>query len=348
MVHGSRNKPYIAGIRMALPERTLSNEELAQEFSGWTAARIHEKTGIRERRIADRKTCASDLSTRAVRELFDEQLAEPNQIDFLLNCTQTPDYLLPPTACLLQERLGLPRDCGALDFNLGCSGFVYGLGLAKGLIETDQAKTVLLVTADTYSRLIHPQDRSTRTLFGDAAAATLIRTGDSDSLIGPFHYGTDGSGAENLIVRTGGMKKRHIADAKAFTDDMGNCRTENDLFLDGREVFHFALDVVPGAVQSLLDQTGLKMDDIDLFVFHQANRFMLEHLRLELEIPSARFLIAMENVGNTVSASIPIALHKAMASDRLKEGDIVMLVGFGVGYSWAATLLQWVVPSPGD
>jgi 3-oxoacyl-[acyl-carrier-protein] synthase-3 len=240
----------------------------------------------------------------------------------------------------LQNRLAIPTKAGALDFNLGCSGFIYGLGLARGLIETRQASCVLLLTGETYSKFIHPADRSVRTIFGDAAAATLVRAGDSEW--GPFVYGTDGTGAPNLIVPAGGMRERQPAKpAIEVGDDSGKVRSRSHLFMDGPEVFNFTLERIPAVVSELLERGGKRLEEIDLFVFHQANRYMLEHLRRKIGIPPEKFCIAMEHCGNTVSSTIPIALKMAVAEGKLKAGDTVAMVGFGVGYSWGATLMKW-------
>jgi 3-oxoacyl-[acyl-carrier-protein] synthase III len=334
-------KALVAAIRSAFPETVLDNEELASEYHGWSAEKILAKTGIRRRRIAAPEECASDLAVRAAESVIADTGLDRSSVDFLLYCTQTPDYFLPTTACVVQHRLGLPQSCGALDFNLGCSGFVYGLGLAKALIETGQARKMLLITADTYSKLINRADKSVRTLFGDGAAATLIVAEERESLVGPFVYGTDGGGARNIIVQAGGMRLPAEPQAQLLHDDSGNARTINDLHMNGAEVFNFTLRTVPEAVCQLLASAGIDQEAIDLFVFHQANLFMLDHLRRKLRIPAEKFVIALEDVGNTVSSSIPMALRHAEQQGKLKPDALVMLVGFGVGYSWAATLLRW-------
>ena len=335
-------KAFIKAVEYHLPEVCLDNAQLAKEFPDWTAEKIEAKTGITCRRLAAPEECASDLAVAAAQKLFATGTCQSQDIDYLLLCTQSPDYFLPTTACLLQHRLGLPTACGALDFNLGCSGFVYGLGLAKGLIETAQAKNVLLLTAETYSKFIHPGDKSVRAVFGDAAAATLVSAAEANTdLIGPFVFGTDGSGAKNLIVPTGGTRRPSNTDAPVREDAAGNRRTDNNLFMDGPEIFNFTLRVVPQTTSELLARADLKMEDVDHWVFHQANRFMLEHLRKKLNIPSERFPILMANCGNTVSSTIPIVLHELKVQGRLRPGQIIALVGFGVGYSWGATLLRW-------
>ena len=339
----------VKAIEYYLPDHVLTNSQLVAEFPEWTVGKIEEKTGIVERHIAAESECSSDLGVAAVQKLFASGVCQPSEIDYLLLCTQTPDYFLPTTACIMQNRLGIPTTAGALDFNLGCSGFVYGLGLAKGLIETNQARNVLLITAETYSRFIHPGDKSVRTLFGDAAAATLVQgvaadATQKDPWIGPFVFGTDGSGASNLIVPTGGMRHRYsTGHEQATLDEYGNWRTADNLYMNGSEIFTFTLRVVPQAVQHLLSQTEKRLEEIDLFVFHQANQYMLDHLRKKLKIPESKFYIAMRHCGNTVSATIPIALKHALLEGILQPGQQVMLVGFGVGYSWGATLLRWAV-----
>jgi len=232
---------------------------------------------------------------------------------------------------------------GALDFNLGCSGYIYGLGLASGLIATGQAANVLFITAETYSKFIHPEDRSVRTLFGDAAAATLIRANDDlNAGIGPVVLGTDGSGAQNLIVPAGALRTpRSPKTGEANESDHANLRSSDNLYMNGPEIFAFTMRIVPQVIRRLLNKAALTLDSVDYFVFHQANQFMLEHLRNKLAIPKEKFCFAVRESGNTVSCTIPIALRQAQDSGYLRPGMRVMLVGFGVGYSWGASVVQW-------
>ncbi len=337
-------KAAIRAIEYYLPEKAVTTEQLSAEFPEWSVQKIDEKTGIQARHIAGEDECSSDLAVAAAQKLFASGVCAARDIDYVLLCTQSPDYFLPTTACLIQDRLGIPTSAGALDFNLGCSGFVYGLGLAQGLIESGQATNVLLLTAETYSKFIHPRDRSVRTIFGDAAAATLVSAVEADGpLIGPFVFGTDGRGANNLIVPTGGLRRARTAEtAREITDDSGSVRTQDHLFMDGAEIFNFTLKAVPQSVCQLLERSRKTLEEIDLFVFHQANRYMLEHLRRKIKVPQDKFCVAMSHCGNTVSSTIPIALKHAQLEGRLKPGDLTMLVGFGVGYSWAAGLARWV------
>lgn len=336
-------KAVIKAIEYALPERVLTNDLLAEEFPEWSVDKIQEKTGIANRHIVEGGQCASDLAVEAAAKVFASGICKPEDIDYLIFCTQSSDYFLPTTACLLQDRLNLPTTAGAFDFNLGCSGYVYGLGLAKGLIETGQAKSVLLITAETYSKHIHPGDKSVRSLFGDAAAATWIQGEDQKpESIGPFVYGTDGRGGENLIVPVGGMRHTKGPNTdRVDMDENGNQRSSENLYMNGPEIFTFTLRSVPKVVKSLLVKAGLEFDDVDLFVFHQANKFMLESLRKKTKIPEDKFYLAYEKFGNTVSSTIPIALKEALLEGSLKPGMKVMLVGFGVGYSWGGVIVDW-------
>lgn len=337
--------PYarVAHIEYQLPEQVVDNEALAKQFPDWSVDKIFSKTGIAKRHVAAEGECASDLAVAACNKLFDSGCIERGEIDFLLFCTQSPDHPLPATACLLQHRLGLKKSCGAFDFNQGCSGFVYGLGIAKGLIESGQARNVLLLTADTYSKYINPADKSVRTLFGDAAAATLISASEGDrELIGSFEYGTDGAGGGNLIVPAGGSRTCVSEESRAETfDESGNRRSQCNLYMNGPAIFEFSMQSVPAVVNGVLARAGLGMEDVDVFALHQANRFMLDSLRKRLGVPKEKFLMRFEHCGNTVSCTIPIALKEAALSNDLKAGDKVMAVGFGVGYSWAGCLIRW-------
>jgi 3-oxoacyl-[acyl-carrier-protein] synthase III len=332
----------LRAIEFHLPDATLSTAQLAAEFPEWTVAKIDAKTGIHCRHLASPQECASDLAVTAAKKLFDSGACDPQDVDYILLCTQSPDYFLPTTACLLQERLGIPTTAGALDFNLGCSGFIYGLGLAEALVCSGQAKRILLLTAETYSKFLNSRDRSVRTIFGDAAAATLLSASDSTvPLLGPFVYGTDGSGGPNLIVPAGGMRcPRSEETALEKEDDQGNVRAANELYMNGPEVFNFTLERVPETVRRLLEKSALALEQVDLFVFHQANSYMLDHLRKRLGIPQEKFVIAMGDCGNTVSSTIPIALKHVALSRRLTPGMSVMAVGFGVGYSWGAAMVR--------
>src|SRR5258706_15837953 len=241
----------------------------------------------------------------------------------------------------MQDRLGLRTDGGAIDINQGCSGYVYGLALAKSLVEAGTAGNVLLITADTYTKFINRRDRSLLTLFGDGAAATLVRAVKADSgLVGPSVWGTGGRGANQIMVKAGGLRCRPTAETAIEKEDSsGNWRSDQNLFMDGADVFSFALRTVPPTLQQLLEKSGLTIDQIDFIIPHQANKFVLERLRAKLKFPAGKFWIDMEQSGNTVSSTIPIALESAIEQQRVKKGDRVPLVVFGVCYSWGGTLI---------
>lgn len=329
----------IKAIEYALPEKILTNEELASEFGDWTAEKILDKTGIASRHVVEDDECASDLAVKAAQKLFSNGMVKPEEIDFLLFATQSPDYVLPTTACILQDRLGIPQTSGALDFNLGCSAFIYGLALAKSLVHSGIAKHVLLLTAETYTKHINPMDKSNRTIFGDGAAAILVAEGGHE--IGEFDLGTDGSGKDVLIIPAGGTRLPHSPETAVESIYKNSIRSQNNLYMDGAEVFNFAIRVVPQSIKRLLEKHQFVLSDIDLFIFHQANKFMLDFLRKKVKIPEEKFYINMTDVGNTVSATIPIALKRAENEGRLKKGYKVLLIGFGVGLSWGSTLIIW-------
>lgn len=332
-------KIFIKGISYYLPEKVLTNEDLVKVFPEWSVEKVASKIGIHERHIAARNETASDMAAAAAEKLIDEYKIDRNCIDFILLCTQSPDYFLPTSSCLIQDRLGLRTDTGALDFNQGCSGFIYGLSLAKGLICAGIAKNVLLLTSETYSKYIHERDKGNLTIFGDAAAATLIST-DGYAELMEFSLGTDGRGAKNLIVETGGL--RCVNAKKSITwDEGGNPVSPDHLFMNGTEIFNFTLDTVPLLIDEIFSKNGLKQEDIDLFVLHQANRYMMEFLRKKLRIAPEQFYYYLEKVGNTVSSTIPIAIKEGMNDGSILPGKRVLLAGFGVGYSWGGTILKF-------
>lgn len=329
----------IEKVTSFFPGKKVGNDELAQIKEGWTPAKIFEKTGIKSRSVVTSEECASDLAFQAAQAMFLSENRE--EVDFLLFCTQSPDYILPSSACILQHRLGLQTNCGAFDFNLGCSGYIYGLALAESMISSGLAKTVLLLNGDTYSRYVHEEDLSTRTIFGDAGTASLIKKSSKHKLHS-FVLGTDGSGADKLILRKGGSRASRATSDGGKADQLV-CDRHNDrwIYMNGPEIFNFTLKTVPPLVSGVLDKSGLNQTEIDYYIFHQANRFILEHLRRKLQIPADRFCICLEDCGNTVSATIPIALESAIQSGRIQDGMKILLIGFGVGLSWGGCILEW-------
>lgn len=322
----------VGPIAVYLPPTVETNDELRAQFPHWDMDLIYSKTGIRQRHIAEAGECASDLGVAAAEKLFAEHKIDRSSIDFLLFCTQTPDYPLPTTACLMQDRLGLSIHVGALDFNLGCSGFVYGLSLAEGLIRSGAARRVLFITAETYSKYIDAADRSLRTIFGDGAAATLVEAGEQPSLTA-FTFGTDGRGADTLLVTKGGWRP-----AEQAIQPRKRQRWRSPLYMDGPGLVNFTEESIPKLVEEVLRRAELKREQIDLYLMHQATRFMLDRLRLRLELDEARLPTFLEDCGNTVSSTIPILIDALRSDGRLTPGMRTMLVGFGVGLSWAGCI----------
>lgn len=328
----------IKAISYFLPETILTNEDLVIENPSWEAEKIGKKIGVTSRHITSDQETALDLAEQAARNLFNEYNLAPNEIDFILLCTQSPDYFLPTSACILQDRLHIPTSAGAIDFNLGCSGFIYGLAIAKGMIDAGIIKNVLLITAETYSKYIHPKDISNRSIFGDGSAACLISdNGIAD--IGEFIFGTDGKGYNNLIVKSGGAKFKNLTN-KESVDEEGHFVRDDFLYMNGGEIFNFTLDSVPPLVNKTIQKNNLDYNQIDLFLFHQANKFILSTLRKVCGIPKDKFYIDMENTGNTVSSTIPIGLKKCIDNGLIYKNENILLAGFGVGLSWGATILH--------
>ena len=330
----------IRAVSVYLPEKVLDNAELVRQFGTWTEHKIFSKTGITKRHVVDGEL-VSDLAAAAGEKLFEEHGIDRGEVDFLLLCTECPDHFLPSTACIVQDKLKLRKNIGALDYNLGCSGFIYGLALAKGLVMGGVARKVLLITAETITRTIHPNDKSTRTIFGDGAAAIFVEASGNEG-IGQFSLGTDGGGASKLIIPAGAWAQPSSPETRVETTNRwGNTRTPENLYMDGPEILKFTLEVVPPCMDEIFELNKTSLDEVKLVIFHQASFMLLEKLRDELKIPEDKFVINIGEYGNTVSCTIPIALRDMELQGRLKKGDKVLVMGFGVGLSWGGTILQW-------
>ena len=324
-------------IEYYLPEKIFSNSDLESAFPEWNAGKVEEKVGIRERHVVGQNETALDLAYHACEKLLTGEDRE--QVDFLILCTQSPDYFLPTSACILQDRLKLPKNCGAFDFNLGCSGFIYGLAISKGLLLAGIAKKILLVMAETYSRHMHQDDRADRSIFGDASAAVLLDAGDAGK-IGEFELGTDGSGWKNLIVEAGAMRRKADPELKPSQDENGNFASANNLYMNGQEIFNFTIENVPAMISKVLEKNHCSIEDIKYVIPHQANKYMLEYLRKKMKIPAEKYHNDILLTGNTVSSTIPIGLKDCIDRGTIKPGDKILLAGFGVGYSWGAVVLD--------
>lgn len=318
----------IKKIAYALPQGVVTSEQAAAS-TGLSADIRKTKLGIESVHVAEANESPSDLATRAVNQLFQESQFEKSSIEFLILVTQNPDYRLPATACLVQHKAELPKNLLAYDVNQGCSGFVIALAQAKGLIASGLAKRGLIVTTEVYNRVINPSDKDTFGLFGDAATAVLVEADErSQSGIQSFFFGTDGSGAEQLIVKTGGAAKP----ARSSGPD-------DYLYMNGRAIFEFVCKKIPTEITTYLNSMNLTVADIDHWIFHQANRFMNEKLCSLMGIPTEKAFFDISDIGNTVSCTIPIAMERARAAKAIR-GKKVMLVGFGVGLSWAGCLYE--------
>lgn len=333
------NEAYIKGISYYLPEKVYTNDDLVRDFPEWSVDKVMKKVGVETRHLAAADETAGDMAEKAARKLFEECGIEPTSIDFLLLCTQSPDYFLPSTSCVLQNRLGIPTSSGAFDYNLGCSGCIYGMAVAKGLIAAGIAKNVLLLTAETYNKYLHPEDKSNRSIFGDGAAACLIST-EGFAKIGEFVLGTDGAGANNLIVKTGASRCKK-ATGESVEDSEGHIWHDDYLYMNGGAIFNFTLDAVPSMMKQLLVKCELEKEKIDYYVFHQANQFMLSTIRKVCSLPKERFYMDMTNVGNTVSSTILIGLKECLNNKTIQPNMNVMCCGFGVGLSWGGTILHF-------
>jgi 3-oxoacyl-[acyl-carrier-protein] synthase-3 len=328
---------FIKAITFYLPEVAINNEQLEVIYHGWTALKKTIKvTGVHKRQRAKDDESVSDMAIKAAEQLFKEYNIDKRIVDFVILCTQTEDYFLPATACVIQNKLGLSTSCGALDIKLGCSGFVYGLSLAKGLIAGGIAKNILLLTGDVLSKIGHPEDKGNFVLSGDAASATLIST-EGFAEIGNFSLGTDGSGAENVIIRTRAF--RHLSLKNDFhIDEFGRVNSSDHCCMDGGEIFNFTISLVPKLIKDTLAKNSVDKSDIHLFVFHQPSKYVLDFLRDITEIDEDKFYYCISESGNTSSSTIPIALCNAKKDNLLHNN--VLIAGFGVGLSWAGCILK--------
>lgn len=335
-------RAVIRDIAAALPEHVVTNARLHAEHPDWNFAALAEKAGVSERRIAAEDETALDLGQRACRALLAANPALGESVDLLIFCTQTPDHVLPPNSCVLHQRLGLAEHVAAFDLSHACSGFIYALSQARAHIAAGLARNVLIVNADTYSKLIHSADRSSRALFGDGAAATWVQASELPKGITDVVCGTAGAGYDKFIVPAGGFRRpRCGTTCVEKTDESGNVRTAENIYMSGREILAFVNRKIPQHVDDVLSRNQLKRDDIDLYVFHQASAMVLDSLTRLLQLPPAKVFRNMDKIGNTVSASIPLALAEARAAGRLNSPATVLLCGFGAGYSWGSAIVRF-------
>ena len=327
---------HIIGWGKYAPENVLTNDDLSRMVDTsdeW----IRTRTGIQTRHIVGEGETTATMGLRAAQAALEVANVTPDQIDLIIVATASPDYPTPATACLVQDALGATR-AGAFDLAAGCSGFVYGLSVASGLIEAGTYDTILVIGAETISHAIDWSDRGTCVLFGDGAGAVVLQASESPGGVLASVMGADGSGAELLYVPAGGCRRPTSADTVA--------QGLHFLRMEGRPVFRFAVNIMPRASRLVCERAGLSLDDIELFIPHQANDRILQASARALKIPAERMFTNLEHYGNTSAASIPIALCEAVEAGLIRRGDHLVLVGFGAGLTWAAAAVQWSMPWP--
>jgi 3-oxoacyl-[acyl-carrier-protein] synthase-3 len=319
--------PGISSVSVYLPDHVLGNEEVKARF-GFQESFLSKKLGIENRHLAGPDEAVSDMAVKAGERLIDKLDLPVESIELLILCTQNPDYNIPTTVNIVQDRLNLPKTIAAFEINQGCSGYIYALSMAKAIMLSENFSRAILITSDAYSKITNPDDRYTVPIFGDGATATLVEMGGPGT-INKFSYGSDGSGYDKLIVRGGGS--RH-PDLKREGKDA--------LYMDGAAIFKFMMTTVPQSIEECLESNDLGLDDIDYFVLHQASRFMLGSLASALHVPMERIPLSLKETGNTVSSSIPITINQIGCPDKL-ENKKLLLSGFGTGLSWATTILTF-------
>ena len=332
----------VQDIAYFLPAQKVTNDDLRRENPSWNFGKLEQRVGVKSRHVAKPDETALDLAFQSCLKLFEKNPDLKSKIDAIVFCTQSSDYIMPPNSCILHGLLGLNEEVFAMDFNLACSGYVYGLTIAQGLIRAGTAKNVLLVTADTYSKYIHEGDRSTRVLFGDGAAASWICASSAQEGIQDILCATSGVGYRKFMIPAGGCRIPKSDETCAEkVDVVGNIRTQENIQMDGSGILTFVKEKVPAQVGQILARNGITIKDIDLVIFHQASRLALDYLNQKFELRPEQTFSNIENIGNTVSASIPIALRDALDQGRIKKGDRLLLSGFGVGLSYGTALLRY-------
>lgn len=317
-------------IEYYLPETSIDCFELDKQHPEWNVKNSLSKTGVRFLHHADKNESTTDMAEKAAVKVL-EKLTEEETPDTLIVCTQTPDNLIPHCSAMLQDRLNLPNSTKCFDINLGCSGFGFGLSTAYSYVMSGLSERVLLVTVDNYSKIISPENKKCFLLFSDGACASLIEKPQTPP---HFQFGTDGSRSKAIFCDNSGVS--------VSTGDASDSPSPKPFFdMDGYGVFLFTLGTIPDQILKLIEKSGLSIDEIDLFVLHQASHYVLDSIKSKLDIPDEKFVIDLEEVGNTTSSSIPIALKRAQDSGRLTHGDKVLIFGFGIGLSWSGVIFEW-------
>ena len=348
-MHLMSRSSSIMAVEYSLGGQRRTYEELEERFGAEVMKKVFAGSGIRNRQVAEASICGSDLAVTAAEKLLNRYAVPRDSIDLLIYCTQTPDHFMPATACLIQDRLGLGKRCGAFDINLGCSQYVYGLSVAHSMIVAGVANRALLLTGDTMSRTVNPKDRALVPLMGDAGSATLIDPVQAEAGFLGFELGTDGSGARHNLIPAGGFRQPISPEtAVEITDAEGNTRTPQNMYMNGVAIYAFAISTVPKAIANLLAKLNLTLDQLDCVLFHQANRYMLDYLVRKLKLPVEKTHFFIEDTGNTSGSTMPAVLTEAIRHGKVKAGSLVLMIVFGNGLSWAATVVRWVEGTSAD
>jgi 3-oxoacyl-[acyl-carrier-protein] synthase III len=328
-------------IEYYLPEKVVTNEDLAKENPEWDIKKTETKSGVKSRHISYHDQTALDLAIKAVEKALIRTEILKEQIDAIMFCTQSPDYIMPSNSFLIHKHFSFGEEVWTFDYNLACSGYIYGLAIAMGILGTHLAKNILLITSDTYSKYLNPKDRSTSILFGDGAAASLI-SDDKNSGIIDIILSSNGEKFDTFYIPAGGSKMpKSIFTKETTIDNSGNERNLENIHMNGFAVWKFISIKVSEQINKLLDRNKLTISDIDLFVFHQASKLTLDSLIKMLKIDEAKVFVNLQEIGNTVSSSIPIALKDAEDNGILRRGDLVLMSGFGVGLSWGSLIMRY-------
>lgn len=326
----------LTAMAACVPSNKVFNKSLTSIMPEEEVEKMINSVGIRERRICDEDVFASDLCYKAAKQLMEDNYIEPESIDMLLFMSQASDFRIPATSCILQNRLGLSKKCAAMDLSLGCSGYVYALSCAMAYASMPGINRVLLLDGEAFSKIVNPKDKVNVPLYGDAGTATLIEKGDFPEALFILH--TDGSGADAVKIPAGMREKLTTESLIVKERENGNYRSDVEVYMDGMEVFNFAIRVVPKGVKEIIKEKGVEIDDVDFVVFHQSNRFMTDFFTKKLKISDAKIPYSIGNFGNTSSASVPLTIVSEL-HDKLSEEKNIIMCGFGAGLSWGTA---WV------
>lgn len=332
----------ITGMHYCIPQQRLTNAELAQRFGERQLASIIKMAGVQERRVVAPGETAADLAYWAAHRLLTDRQIDPRTIGLLIFASQTGDYQIPATACVLHNRLKLAENCAAFDINLGCTSYPYSLSVAHSMVSSGVTHKALVINADALTSVLHPMDRGLVPLHGDGAVASLV-----EPVVGPggfrgFMLGTDGSGYRHLMIPASGARiPRTEATRREIQDESGIIRTQETLYMNGPAIFHFSVYKIPEVIRQALDQFQLTVDDLDLVLLHQANKTMIDHIYRSLKVPPEKRFYFMENVGNVSGASTPMVLAEAWRQGLIRPGTRTLLAAFGVGLSWGVTVIEW-------